>query len=74
MPSPDSTDQQPESSFSVPERTPLPAWLDDAKRIGFGELHRRLEAEGHGEANPIAPNDSPANMQLNRRTELTVID
>jgi DNA-binding MarR family transcriptional regulator len=30
-----------------PERTPLPALLDDVKRIGFGELHRRLETEGH---------------------------
>ena len=47
MPSQDSTDQTPESSVDVPERTPLPALLDDAKRIGFGELHRRLEAEGH---------------------------
>jgi DNA-binding MarR family transcriptional regulator len=47
MPSPESTDQKPESSFPVPERTPLPALLDDAKRMGFGELHRRLEAEGH---------------------------
>jgi DNA-binding MarR family transcriptional regulator len=30
-----------------PERIPLPALLDDCKRIGFGELHARLEAEGH---------------------------
>jgi DNA-binding MarR family transcriptional regulator len=30
-----------------PERIPLPALLDDCKRIGFGELHSRLEAEGH---------------------------
>jgi DNA-binding MarR family transcriptional regulator len=30
-----------------PARTPLPALLDDVKRIGFGELHRRLETEGH---------------------------
>jgi DNA-binding MarR family transcriptional regulator len=29
------------------DRTPLPALLDDVKRIGFGELHSRLEAEGH---------------------------
>lgn len=42
--------------------------------VGAGIPASRLEAEGHGEANPIAPNDSPANMQLNRRTELTVID
>jgi OOP family OmpA-OmpF porin len=42
--------------------------------VGAGIPASRLEARGHGEANPIAPNDSPANMQLNRRTELTVID
>lgn len=30
-----------------PERIPLPALLDDCKRIGFGELHTRLESEGH---------------------------
>jgi DNA-binding MarR family transcriptional regulator len=47
MPSPESTDQKPESSFPVTERTPLPALLDDAKRVGFGELHRRLEEQGH---------------------------
>ena len=47
MPSQDLTAQTPESSVDVPERTPLPALLDDAKRIGFGELHNRLEAEGH---------------------------
>ena len=47
MPSPESTVQGTESSFPVTERTPLPALLDDAKRIGFGELHRRLEEQGH---------------------------
>ena len=30
-----------------PERLPLPALFDDCKRVGFGELHTRLEAEGH---------------------------
>jgi DNA-binding MarR family transcriptional regulator len=29
------------------EKIPLPPLLDDAKRLGFAELHRRLEAEGH---------------------------
>jgi DNA-binding MarR family transcriptional regulator len=32
-----------------PERLPLPALLDDCKRVGFGELHARLEAEGHSQ-------------------------
>jgi DNA-binding MarR family transcriptional regulator len=47
MASPESTGRAPESSFPVAERIPLPALLDDAKRIGFGELHRRLEEQGH---------------------------
>lgn len=29
------------------EKTPLPPLFEDAKRLGFAELHRRLEAEGH---------------------------
>jgi OOP family OmpA-OmpF porin len=33
----------------------------------------RLESRGFGETNPIAPNDTPANLQRNRRTELTVL-
>jgi DNA-binding MarR family transcriptional regulator len=32
---------------SEAEKIPLPPLLDDAKRLGFAELHRRLEAEGH---------------------------
>ncbi|MGH2961681.1 MAG: MarR family winged helix-turn-helix transcriptional regulator [Solirubrobacterales bacterium] len=30
-----------------PEKIPLPPLFEDAKRLGFAELHRRLEAEGH---------------------------
>ena len=33
----------------------------------------RLEYKGYGEARPVAPNDSPANKQLNRRTEFRVV-
>ena len=33
----------------------------------------RLEAQGFGEAQPIAPNDTPANLAKNRRVELTVL-
>jgi DNA-binding MarR family transcriptional regulator len=47
MASQDTTTRTPEDSAADPERTPLPALLDDARRVGFGELHRRLEAEGH---------------------------
>ncbi len=32
----------------------------------------RLTATGYGETKPIAANDTPANKQLNRRTELKV--
>jgi len=30
-----------------PDKIPLAALLDDAKRLAFADLHRRLEAEGH---------------------------
>lgn len=33
----------------------------------------RLEYKGYGEIQPIAPNDTDENMQLNRRTELKII-
>ena len=33
----------------------------------------RLESRGYGESKPIAPNDTPANLQKNRRIELTVL-
>ena len=36
-----------ETRHTEPDRTPLPALLGDVKQIGFAELHRRLEAEGH---------------------------
>lgn len=34
----------------------------------------RMVARGYGEAQPIVPNDSPANKQLNRRTEFKVVE
>ncbi len=33
----------------------------------------RLRAKGYGEANPIAPNDTPENMAKNRRVEFMII-
>ena len=33
----------------------------------------RMKAEGYGETEPVAPNDTPENKQLNRRTEVKVI-
>lgn len=41
--------------------------------IAQGVDAARLQARGLGEENPIVPNDSPANMRKNRRTELTVV-
>ena len=34
---------------------------------------RRFVVEGHGDAHPLAPNDTPANRALNRRVELTIV-
>ncbi len=34
---------------------------------------KRFAVEGHGEAHPIVPNDTPENRALNRRVELTII-
>jgi OmpA-OmpF porin, OOP family len=36
----------------------------------FGIDATRLESDGMGEANPVAPNDTPSNKALNRRVEL----
>lgn len=33
----------------------------------------RVRAEGRGDANPVAPNDSPANRARNRRVEITLL-
>ncbi len=33
----------------------------------------RLSAVGYGEYRPLAPNDSPENMQLNRRVDITIL-
>lgn len=33
----------------------------------------RLRAEGRGDADPIVPNDSPANRARNRRVEVTLL-
>jgi len=41
--------------------------------VGAGISADRLEVRGFGESRPIAPNDTPDNLQLNRRTELTVL-
>lgn len=41
--------------------------------LEHGELDpARFVAEGHGEAHPLAPNDTPDNRALNRRVEITI--
>ena len=35
---------------------------------------KRLVAGGRGEYAPVAPNDTPANKQKNRRIEITLLD
>lgn len=45
--------------------------VDYLLEAGIGA--ERLVAKGYGETKPIVPNDTPANKQLNRRTEFTVL-
>jgi len=41
--------------------------------IAKGINKERLVATGYGETRPIAPNDTPENKQLNRRTEFEIL-
>lgn len=41
--------------------------------VAKGIPAERLTAKGYGSSQPIAPNDTPANKQLNRRTEFRVL-
>jgi outer membrane protein OmpA-like peptidoglycan-associated protein len=49
------------------------ASVKDALVKDFGIDATRLESDGMGETQPIAPNDTPVNKALNRRVELTKI-
>ncbi len=42
--------------------------------IDNGIAKNRLTKRAYGEKRPVAPNDSPENMQLNRRTEFNIKD
>ncbi|MEM9189792.1 MAG: OmpA family protein [Myxococcota bacterium] len=42
--------------------------------VSRGVPRNRLEFEGYGEANPVAPNDSPEGRALNRRVEFTILE
>jgi type VI secretion system protein ImpK len=41
-----------------------------ASRLG---LSTRISAEGHGDTEPVAPNDTPANRARNRRVEIDIL-
>lgn len=48
----------------------------DAVRAAFDDMgvtRARFSVEGHGEANPVAPNTTAAGMQQNRRVEVTLL-
>ncbi len=40
--------------------------------VGSGLPRERIRAEGRADADPVAPNDTPANRALNRRVEITL--
>lgn len=40
--------------------------------VASGLQSERIRAEGRAEADPVAPNDTPANRALNRRVEITL--
>jgi OOP family OmpA-OmpF porin len=42
--------------------------------VAEGVRDSRISARGFGESKPAAPNDTKENMQINRRTELTVLE
>lgn len=42
--------------------------------VDKGVPKTRMVAKGYGESVPVAPNDTPENKQLNRRTELKILE
>jgi type VI secretion system protein ImpK len=70
------SDDQPIRSVRFPSNWQLSQARAEAvaKMIGQRlEQPGRLRAEGRGDADPIAPNDSPANRARNRRVEITLL-
>jgi|GEM_PF-1093717 len=43
-----------------------------AELVKDGVAAERITADGKGEADPVAPNDTPENMAKNRRTEILI--
>jgi outer membrane protein OmpA-like peptidoglycan-associated protein len=54
--------------LSIRRAASVQRWLVERERIDA----QRLTTEGKGESQPVAPNDTPANKQRNRRVEVIV--
>ncbi|MBT2333243.1 DotU family type VI secretion system protein [Variovorax paradoxus] len=70
------SDDQPIRSVRFPSNWQLSqARADAVKKMIATRVTRpeRLRAEGRGDADPLAPNDSPANRARNRRVEVTLL-
>ena len=70
------SDDQPIRSVRFPSNWQLSqARADSVKKMLAVRITRpeRLRAEGRGDADPLAPNDSPANRARNRRVEVTLL-
>jgi type VI secretion system protein ImpK len=70
------SDDQPIRSVRFPSNWQLSqARADAVKKMLGARMTRpeRLRAEGRGDADPLAPNDSPANRARNRRVEVTLL-
>ena len=69
------TDNVPTRTIRFPSNWHLSrARAESVMALLAGKLKRsdRLSAEGHAEAEPLAPNDTPANRARNRRVEITL--
>lgn len=72
------TDSRPMQSYRYPSNWELSGarassvvrYLIDA----FDIAESRFSIAGYGETRPIAPNDTPENMSLNRRVEITILN
>jgi len=70
------SDDQPIRSVRFPSNWQLSqARADAVKKMVATRVTRpeRLRAEGRGDADPLVPNDSPANRARNRRVEVTLL-
>jgi len=70
------SDDQPIRSVRFPSNWQLSqARADAVKKMVAARVTRpeRLRAEGRGDADPLVPNDSPANRARNRRVEVTLL-